>query len=150
MGVTPLTLAVTVNAPTELPARTTVTTLPRLSDVWVVGFTVAAATGATAHDTWAPRSGKPSALSTVGGAAACARSSARCRRIVIQAAVPYSPPQTASASRPTPPARPAMRVRVTSRTDDGRDSAPRLRAPRRYAVTDCTSPRAHCARHSPS
>src|SRR5207247_10469238 len=65
MGVTPVTLAVTVNAPTELPARTTVTTLPRLSDVWVVGFTVAAATGATAHDTWAPRSGKPSALSTV-------------------------------------------------------------------------------------
>src|SRR6266550_2417515 len=65
MGVTPLTLAVTVNAQTELPARTTVTTLPRLSDIWVVGFTVAAATGATAHDTWAPRSGKPSALSTV-------------------------------------------------------------------------------------
>src|SRR5467141_3980811 len=84
--------------------------------------------------------------SSMRSAATWVRSSASCRRMVIQSALLYSPPHTASASRPTPPARPAMRIRVTTRTDGGRDSAPRLRAPRRCAAADCTSPRARCAR----
>src|SRR5882672_4409247 len=80
--------------------------------------------------------------SSIRSADTLVRSSASCRRIVIQSAVPYSPPHTASASNPTPPAIPAMRMRVTGRRDDGRDSAPRPRVPRRCGAADCTARRA--------
>src|SRR3989442_12953180 len=65
MGATPLRLAVTVKAPTVLPTRTAVATCPMLSEVWDAGFTVAAEVGVTDQVTLAPRSGKPSAPSTV-------------------------------------------------------------------------------------
>src|SRR5438552_541295 len=65
MGATPFRLAVTVNVATPLPARTTVDTLPMLSDVCAVGAIVAAVVGATVHVTLAPLRGWPWPSSTV-------------------------------------------------------------------------------------
>src|SRR5213593_2952000 len=65
MGGTPLTAAVTVNVPSELPAVTLAETLPILSDDCVGGLTVAAVVGVTVHVTFAPLSGKPPLFSTV-------------------------------------------------------------------------------------